>query len=96
MRAARRGPTPSARASRLVLRHDRQRQRSGDSADRIARRAGADALHRRQQAEPVALGGIDKAVEMDVVLADMRLDQQPRRAPGGGSRPRVRVEQKAR
>ncbi len=43
----------------------------------------ADALHRRQQAERVALGLVDEAVEVDVVLADMRLDEKPRRLADG-------------
>ncbi len=52
----------------------------GDGADKVARRQGgedrqrhfgADALHGGQQAEPVALGGVGKAVEQDGVLAHM-------------------------
>src|SRR5262249_60244139 len=41
---------------------------------------GADPLHRRQQAKPVALDRVDEAVKMNVVFADMRLDKEPRRA----------------
>ena len=84
MRAASLGPTPSARvsialscaaiamtsASGMSRRQDRQRE------------PRADALHRHQQAKPVALGRVDEAIEVDVVLADMGLDQQPRGAAG--------------
>src|SRR5262249_38919289 len=63
-----------------VLRQDRRGERLGgeDAEDRKAE-LGADPLHRRHQLEGVALGLVDEAVEMDVVLADMRLDDQPRR-----------------
>ena len=59
-----------------VLRGDRGRQPVGrqDREDRQGH-APADALHAQQQPEPVALGRIDEAVEMDVVFAHMGLDQ---------------------
>src|SRR5579859_412839 len=65
---------------RLVLRQDRE-------AEAIRRQRREDRqseprphpLHRQEAAEPVALGGVEKAVEMDVVLAHMRLDEEPRR-----------------
>ena len=84
MRAASRGPTPSARARAALscAKIARVSASGGTRRQDRQRQPRADPLHRRQQAEPVALGGVDKAVEVDVVLADMRLDQQPRRAAG--------------
>src|ERR1700693_3136935 len=75
--------TFGARQHRLVLGEDREGQRLGRHRrqDR-QRQPRADALDGRQQAKPVTLGGIDKAVKMDVVFADMGLDQQPSRGPG--------------
>src|SRR6185312_3768141 len=63
---------------RLVLRRDGRRERLWRQRrqDREAN-ARADALHRRQQAEPSALGFVREAVEMDMILAHMRLDEQP-------------------
>ncbi len=84
MRCASFGPTPGARVSdRLVLRRDRLRQlvRRQHAEDR-QRHPRADALHGRQQAEPVALGRVGEAVEVDRVLAHMRLDQQRDRRAG--------------
>src|SRR5271170_1921809 len=39
----------------------------------------AYSLDRHQQPEPVAFSRVDETVEVDMVLADMRLDQQPHR-----------------
>ena len=100
MRAASLRPDAvGARQRRLVLRAiARAAARPASSADSTASATpGADALHGRQQAEPVALGGVDEAVEVDVVLADMRLDQQPRRrARRRQAAPACGVEQKTR
>ena len=81
MRWASFGPTPSARVSAaLSCATIAVASASGASAPRIASASlRADALHRRQQAEPVALGLVGEAVEMDVVLAHMGLDQEPQR-----------------
>ena len=72
-----------ARQRRPVLRRDRQGQLlRRERRQHRQREPGADALHGRQQPEPVALGGVDEAVKVDVVLAHMRLDQEPHRAAG--------------
>src|SRR5580700_3068384 len=75
--------TLGTRQHRLVLSEDRQVQplRRHRRQDRQGQ-PSADALHGCQQPKPVALGSIDKAVEMDMVLADMGLDQQARRGAG--------------
>ena len=87
-RTASRAPTPGARV-RLA------RSPAAMADDQIARRQRrqhgqrdppADALHRGQQAEPVALGRVGKAVEQDRVLAHMRLHQQPRDVRRRGQR----------
>src|SRR5438034_2690062 len=65
------------RQARLVLaRHGAQQLVGVERALHRQRDAGADALDGDQQAEPVARRSVGEAVEMDVVLADMSLDQQ--------------------
>src|SRR5262249_39117034 len=54
-----------------------------DAEDR-QRQLGADTLHCREQAKPLALGGIDEAVEVNMVLAHMGLDEQADGAAGRG------------
>ena len=99
MRAASFGPTPVGARQRWPC---PGRDRLGEIVGRQhaqdrQRQLGADALHGRQQAEPVALGSIGEAVEMDMILAHMGLDQEARPAPpAAGSRPSVRAEQKTR
>jgi len=91
-------PTPSARAKvALSWAKIATFNESGGTTDNIARaNFGTDALHRRQQPEPVSLGGIDEAVKVDVVFADMRLDHEARRRADGRQLSERPVEQKAR
>ena len=77
MRTASFGPTPLARV-KLALSWTRMAwvRSPLDSTLKIANaQLGAHALHGRQQAEPLALGGIDEAIEMDMVLAHVGLDE---------------------
>ena len=43
--------------------------------------ARADALHRLQQAKPVALGRVGESVEMDVIFPYVSFDEQTHRRP---------------
>ena len=55
-----------------------------ERAEDRQRGARAHALHRQQQPEPGTLGLLDEAVEMDVVLAHMGLDQELERLAVAG------------
>ena len=84
MRSATFGPTPGARVivalSRVAMAVARsaglQRREDGE------RDLGADALHRLQQPEPLALDVGEEAEEADLVLAHMGLDRKLDRLAG--------------
>ena len=80
---ARRDLRPDARRARdhrLVLQRDgRGELRGVERAEHGKRDARADALHGEEQAEPFALHFRHEADQADLVLADLRLDEEPRR-----------------
>ena len=67
---------------RLVLGGDGDHEIAGaERREDRQRHPRAHALHRLQQAKPVALGLVDKAVEVDVILAHVGFDEQAHRHP---------------
>src|SRR6266852_8914363 len=70
---------------RLVLRQDGSGERIGrqHAQDRQSD-PRADALHRGQQPERAALRLVGEAIEMDVILAHMRFDEEPQRLAARG------------
>ena len=75
------GPTPSAVVSAalscaaIAVGKALGREHAQDRE----RELRADALHGRQQAKPLALGLVGETIEVDVILANMGLDEKPRR-----------------
>ena len=81
MRAATFGPTPGARAI-IALSCSAMAEARSDGFQRAEhgeRDLRADALHGQQQAEPLALDLRHEADQPDLVLADLRLDEEHRR-----------------